>query len=1498
MKNSQNIKKDTNKNILNGSKEDNDNIDLTEIYNFDNKRKNNHKTKRKIIKTDDMRINNDNNINNINNDDNFFNINNTSRIKKLDEEEEEKEEGEEEVEEYNEEESQENKNEIILESKKKEENELSFDNTKNEENRDEAIKDILKREDEYRTLVSMITSSEENTKSGFYNNTKTGRIMEKVSKRKDAPSSTFQGGINKYTQVRQFLLKDGNTLQKEEISDYFDIAEEPNEQDKEHFNKALLQEKELNTVCDIFIPELLSMCGENCAPKINYDNNEYIYKLPYSLSDFKYFLIDQKTGKFREKKIKPKNKKSNTHIPNPKLYDNYFKNRIKACYDIYAHFPTTNFSLPFRTNTKDIAYGYEIGKNNEITSCNNTREEYIFDEDHKSFFKDERNLEVLAKHLCHIFLLGMFDRKSENVVVEIKQKQKTQEDKLTTVMDFDLIEIDFDNLYARGAIFNTKEPLEAFINSRKGEAWNEDKKNLPRFRYETIKNKIGQLVDRYLNLELHFQKIGIEKKWKEVFQRVINRYVLSHNQIVNLIQRSARQFKYLNKDLDKEAFIENIQLLIASWQSYANTNAKTNKEYESITLIKPIHLALNEMKQNLKEFTPEYIKHIVNEAIKTQDIVLTMHKKNQQLQNENKQLLQSVKQLNDYKMKLINENKKLKEPLQQQQKNKYKEELEELKDTLLKKQEGLQQQLNDERAKNQQISQELIGKDNTIREILAENEKLNKEIQEYRSKETNKKQQSEEFGVQTLQYESNQKVVEENKKLKKANKEYETQNIQNVKKIKELEENVENLKTQIATHNNTIKQKKTENTVLLKDFDKLNLLLNNKEKELHEANKCLNQYKVTSETNDKLRNDYMQQIKNAKTEKENLQKENKTNLEKIQNLEEKLKELNVVKTLATKKEHENNEYKTKLEETEQIIDNLSKQVNTLTNNNKKPRLFDDKDMKTVNVNNYQIKTKTQEKKQTFAVSKQNNLTYNKIKQNKELKIANKNSFQYKPNKNMIDKINKLTKDNEAYAETITKQTNDMSRQKHEYEQQIDKQTKELENKKKENDAIKTENNKNQLLINTLETKIKNLNTQIQQKQMEMSKQNIEEKKLSDNIQQLQLENDNCIKRLQRQQQQSDKNLKKIEQLKMQLIELNMRHQELQNAYDVNYEQRRQAQQNNNQQQLIQQIQQLNKENSEIYNNIEALTNIIERKNEQILKQHNKINSIKNSNKQNEEQLKQQFLNQQKLIEYLKNTKEKLKKINQEISAENEHIDRVYKENYKMHKRKDNIIKNQATEIKNLTKENNNADPNARNRNSAQRTNHNNNIPQNRDANNKIINRKMSARNIAKNTNSNTHNIYSDIHDEVNNILSYNNSINNETSLKNTIYSSNQMINNNTNRQNPKINNYLNQQRQDINRNLNKKTRNNHIYPIRNNYQSYFNANNNMENNDMINYDGLRSNTKNMNYMYKDIYRNGQNEFTQLSAKYKGNGRNKNNLTNKNYIPYRQSSQYQDPINYM
>ena len=78
-------------------------------------------------------------------------------------------------------------------------------------------------------------------------------------------------------------------------------------------------------------------------------------------------------------------------------------------------------------------------------------------------------------------------------------------------MDFDLIEIDFDNLYERGAIFNTKEPLEAFINSRKGEAWNEDKKNLPRFRYETIKNKIGQLVDRYLNLELHFQKIGIEK---------------------------------------------------------------------------------------------------------------------------------------------------------------------------------------------------------------------------------------------------------------------------------------------------------------------------------------------------------------------------------------------------------------------------------------------------------------------------------------------------------------------------------------------------------------------------------------------------------------------------------------------------------------------------------------------------------------------------------------------------------------------------------------------------------------------------------------------------------------------------------------------------------------------------------------------------------------------------------------------------------------------------
>ena len=57
---------------------------------------------------------------------------------------------------------------------------------------------------------------------------------------------------------------------------------------------------------------------------------------------------------------------------------------------------------------------------------------------------------------------------------------------------------------------------------------------------------------------------------------------------------------------------------------------------------------------------------------------------------------------------------------------------------------------------------------------------------------------------------------------------------------------------------------------------------------------------------------------------------------------------------------------------------------------------------------------------------------------------------------------------------------------------------------------------------------------------------------------------------------------------------------------------------------------------------------------------------------------------------------------------------------------------------------------------------------------------------------------------------------------------------------------------------------------------------------MINYDGLGSNVKNMNYMYKDIYRNGQN---YLSANYSGNYKKTNNLTNKNYRPYRPGSQY-------
>jgi len=195
----------------------------------------------------------------------------------------------------------------------------------------------------------------------------------------------------------------------------------------------------------------------------------------------------------------------------------------------------------------------------------------------------------------------------------------------------------------------------------------------------------------------------------------------------------------------------------------------------------------------------------------------------------------------------------------------------------------------------------------------------------------------------------------------------------------------------------------------------------------------------------------------------------------------------------------------------------------------------------------------------------------------------------------------------------------------------------------------------------------------------------------------------------------------------------------------------------------------------------------------------------------------------------------------------------------------------------------------------------------------------------KNTNSNIHNMYSDDHNEANDISGYNNPINNTASLKNTIYGSNQRGNNNTNRPSPKFNNYLDQRKKDID---GKYQNNNNQYPIPNDYQPYLNmrnnyminddvlesnANNYMENNYMINhydpapnanmrnYDGLRSNAKNMNYMYHDIYRDGQNYVKQVSAQYKGNYKNTNNRTNTNYRPgsqyYRQSSQYQGPINY-
>ena len=88
-------------------------------------------------------------------------------------------------------------------------------------------------------------------------------------------------------------------------------------------------------------------------------------------------------------------------------------------------------------------------------------------------------------------------------------------------------------------------------------------------------------------------------------------------------------------------------------------------------------------------------------------------------------------------------------------------------------------------------------------EIIADNEQLNKEIQEYQLKETNKKQQSKVGVPSNLAYEPNQKLVEENEKLKKEIQEYRSKETDKQEAVEEIE------KLRKANKNHEMKNKES-----------------------------------------------------------------------------------------------------------------------------------------------------------------------------------------------------------------------------------------------------------------------------------------------------------------------------------------------------------------------------------------------------------------------------------------------------------------------------------------------------------------------------------------------------------------------------------------------------------------------------------------------------------------------------------------------------------------
>ena len=299
-------------------------------------------------------------------------------------------------------------------------------------------------------------------------------------------------------------------------------------------------QKNIYNICksnfnNAFIPALLSVCGEETIPNGIFDNKVYLQALNGNLRD---------------------------------LYGtNTNHNDVKLIFNFLSIFNTC------RIDVHDVQ-GISI-------------------EDIVKVWNDDYNIDkVLLRHLCKVFLLQMYDRKPDNLLVGIDRKAQNNEEVYFVENDFDNNILD----QAIHCIFNYN--IKGKNNKDNNTDWNKH---------------LEQLVKQYEALQEWLQQNNKLDTWNEHLKELVAKYTMTIDKIRNVIIKTTINAKYVN--MKKGDIIISLKATIHRWKEML----KDEKNGNIINKIPYIKDARTKTLEELKKIKDKDIEDIVNNVITLRD---------------------------------------------------------------------------------------------------------------------------------------------------------------------------------------------------------------------------------------------------------------------------------------------------------------------------------------------------------------------------------------------------------------------------------------------------------------------------------------------------------------------------------------------------------------------------------------------------------------------------------------------------------------------------------------------------------------------------------------------------------------------------------------------------------------------------------------------------------------------------------------------------------------